>query len=50
MVLYWQVIGAKEGHILTSIVLLGVGGDNNNPQNLDCAYGGHDHFSPKIHD
>ncbi|CAG8891926.1 unnamed protein product [Penicillium nalgiovense] len=29
------------------MVLLGVGGDNNNPQNLDCGYGGHDHFSPK---
>ena len=26
------------GHILTSIVVLGAGADNNNPQNLDCGW------------
>jgi hypothetical protein len=35
------------GHILTSIVLLGVGADNNHPESLNSGYGGHDHFSPK---
>jgi hypothetical protein len=35
------------GHILASIVLLGAGAGNNNPQNLDFGYSENDHFSPK---
>ncbi|CAG8078437.1 unnamed protein product [Penicillium nalgiovense] len=44
----WVYVPPLWSHIdIHSPLLLGVGADNNNPENLNCGYGGHDHLSLK---